>query len=146
MNAQNIEQVLLSEGKFVCTTSGISMMPLFADRRDTVVILPKKARLKKYDVALYRRGEKYVLHRVIKVLPDSYIIRGDNCEAKETGIRDEDVIGVLFAFYRKDKYFEVTNTIYRIYSFFIVAAFPFLSLFRRVKRKIFKFIKNRDKN
>ena len=31
-------------------------------------------RLKKYDVPLYRRGADYVLHRVVKVLPESYVI------------------------------------------------------------------------
>ncbi len=143
MNERSLEQVLAAEGKLVCTTSGISMKPLFADRRDTVVILPKNGRLKKYDVPLYRRGDEYVLHRVIEVLPDSYIIRGDNCEAKEYDIRDEDVLGVLSAFYRKNKYFEVENLLYRIYSVMIVAVFPFLSLFRRTKWKFARILKKR---
>ncbi len=119
-----IEKVIAAEGKHVSTTSGFSMWPLFSDRRDTIIVIPTDGRLQKYDVPLYRRGDSYVLHRIIKVLPDSYIIRGDNCLAKEYGIRDEDVLGVLRAFYRKDKYYEVSNFWYRVYSVIIVALHP----------------------
>ncbi len=141
---KSIEQVISEEGKFVCTTSGISMQPLFSDRRDTVIIIPPVGRLKKYDVPLYRRGTDYVLHRVVKVLPHSYVICGDNCENYEYDITDENIIGILTAFYRKDKYFTVENWRYRLYSVFIVKSFPvrmFLRksrrMFARIYRKIF---------
>lgn len=143
MNEKKIEQVIKEEGKFVCTTSGVSMLPLFADRRDTVVILPSEGRLKKYDVPLYKRGEQYVLHRIIKVLPDSYIIRGDNCEAKEIGIRDEDIVGVLAEFYRKNKHYDVTCASYRIYSVLIVTLHPIFNFFRRAKRKWYRIFGKR---
>lgn len=145
MNGRKIEQVIKEEGKFVCTTSGVSMLPLFADRRDTVVILPPRGRLQKYDVPLYKRGEEYVLHRIIKVLPDSYIIRGDNCEAKEFGIRDEDIIGVLVEFYRKGKHYNVNHTAYRIYSVIIVALCPVFNLFRRAKRLLHRILGKRQR-
>ncbi len=138
-----IEELIAAEGKFVSTTSGVSMEPLFADRRDTIIILPPKGRLKKYDVPLYRRGNDYVLHRVIQVLPDSYIIRGDNCENNEYGITDDDVIGVLYAFYRKNKYVEVTDFRYRIYSFLIVSLFSVKKFYRRVKQKLRRILKKR---
>lgn len=138
-----IEELIASEGKFVSTTSGVSMEPLFSDRRDTIIILPPKGRLKKYDVPLYRRGDDYVLHRVIKVLPDSYVIRGDNCENNEYGITDADIIGVLYAFYRKNKYAEVTDFRYRMYSFCIVSAFPVKKFFRRVHAKLRRIFKKK---
>ena len=75
------------------------MYPMLRDRRDTIMIRPVEGRLKKYDVPLYRRGyrrgEAYVLHRIVKVLPDSYVICGDNCFKKEYGIREEQILGVL---------------------------------------------------
>ena len=134
-NEKTIEQVLKEEGKLIRTTAGISMKPLFGDRRDNAIILPAVERLKKYDVALYKRGDEYVLHRVVKVLPDSYVICGDNCECYEYGIRDEDVIGYLYAFYRKDKYCSVDNLFYRMYSVYIVKSFRVRMLYRRVRRK-----------
>ena len=67
IKSTDIESILDADGVFVSTTSGVSMYPMLRDRRDTIIVTRPKERLKKYDVALYRRGESYVLHRVIKV-------------------------------------------------------------------------------
>ena len=69
-----IEDILRQEGFYTSTTRGISMYPMLRDGRDTVIIRPPEGRLRKYDVPLYRVGPKYVLHRVIQVLPDGYVI------------------------------------------------------------------------
>ena len=122
----DIESIILKDGVYVSTSAGVSMMPMLRDRRDTIVVEPVTERLKKYDVALYRRGEDYVLHRVIKVLPDSYVIRGDNCMAKEYGITDREIIGKLTAFYRKDNKIDMSGRGYRAYSVIICAAHPII--------------------
>lgn len=113
----NIEQMLSEKGVYVGTTVGVSMEPLLRTRRDVVVIEKPAGRLKKYDVPLYRRGEAYVLHRIVKVLPDSYVILGDNCRSLEYGVTDDDIVGVLTAFYRKGKYCTVAAPRYRAYVF-----------------------------
>ncbi len=120
---RSIEEVLAEDGVYVSTTSGVSMRPLFKHRRDTVIISRVQGRLKKYDVPLYRRGDQYILHRVIKVLPDSYVIVGDNCIGKEYDITDENVLGVLTAFYRKDRYYTVSHPLYRAYAVFWCATY-----------------------
>ena len=96
----HIEDVLREKGLYVSTTAGVSMNPMLRNRRDTIMVRPPEGRLKKYDVPLYRRGSAYVLHRIVKVLPDSYVICGDNCLEKEYGIREEQIIGVLVGFCR----------------------------------------------
>ena len=111
----SVEQVLKEKGFFVTTTSGVSMMPLFSDRRDRIVIKPAAEKLKKYDVPLYRRGESLVLHRIIKVRENDYVIRGDNCVLREI-VSDEQIVGVLAEFYRKDKHYTVNDFSYRLYS------------------------------
>ncbi len=138
------EQVLEQKGFFVTTTSGVSMLPLFKDRRDRVVIKPVSQRLKKYDVPLYHRGESLVLHRVIKVKDGYYIIRGDNCLESEI-VKDEQIIGVLTEFYRKDKRYTVEDFGYRLYSRLWVFISPALigfkkarSFLARIYRKIIK--------
>lgn len=131
----NIKKALDEKGVYISTTSGVSMMPMLRDRRDTIVVKPATQRLKKYDVALYRRGDSYVLHRVIKVLPDGYIIRGDNCIAKEYGITDADIMGVLVEFYRGERHINVNKTSYRIYSAAICALHPVVSLSLRLKAR-----------
>lgn len=140
---KSIEQAIAEEGKLVLSTAGISMKPLLGNRRDTVIILPVSGRLKKYDVPLYRRGEQCVLHRIVDVLPDSYVICGDNCESYEYDITDDNIIGVLSAFYRKDKYYTVEDTWYKIYSVCVVKLFPirkFLKRTRRILARIYRKI------
>ena len=111
---QKIEDVLLTNGKYVGPTSGVSMLPMLKDRRDTIVVLPKTERLKPLDVALYKRGDLYVLHRVLSVTPNGYIIRGDNCYSDEN-VPENAVIGVLSEFFRKDKHYYCTDEKYLKY-------------------------------
>ena len=138
MQGTDIETILEKEGVFVSTTSGVSMYPMLRDRRDTIIVTKPDGRLKKYDVALYKRGESYVLHRVIKVLPDSYIIRGDNCLAKEYGITDGDVIGKLKSFYRKEKEINMMSISYRLYSRLIIVLHPLVAFKIKVKARLKK--------
>ncbi|MCR5429731.1 MAG: hypothetical protein K6E58_00660 [Eubacterium sp.] len=97
-----IEDVINEKGFFVGTTVGVSMYPMLRNRRDTIVLKPVTGRLKKYDVPLYKVGERYVLHRVIGVLPDCYAVRGDNLIFKER-VTDDQILGVLTEFYRNPK-------------------------------------------
>ena len=110
-----VEEQLLKYGSYATNTVGVSMKPLFKTKRDVVIIKKPDGELKKYDVALYPRGDKYVLHRVIKVRDDDYVIRGDNTFALEH-IAKERIIGVLTEFNRKGKHHSVTDFSFRVYS------------------------------
>ena len=121
---QDIEKVLMEQGVFVSTTVGTSMYPMLRDRRDTIVVSPCTGRLKKYDVPLYRRDSAYVLHRIVKVLPDSYVICGDNCIQKEYGITDHEILGVLTGFYRGEKPVNMKGLPYWVYTRMWCALYP----------------------
>lgn len=96
---QTIEQELAAHGHSFFQTVGDSMEPLLHNRRSTVVIQAKQGRLKPYDVALYRRPSgEYVLHRVLRVLENGYLIRGDNRIWKET-VPEEWILGVMTGYY-----------------------------------------------
>lgn len=123
-NGGNIERVLAEQGVYMSTTVGVSMWPMLRDRRDTIIIKPNVGRLNKYDVPLYRRGSDYILHRIIRVLPDSYIICGDNCARKEYGITDGQIIGVLNGFYRGEREIDMQGRGYRAYVRFWCAVGP----------------------
>ena len=147
-NIKEIEQVLETEGVFVSTTVGTSMYPMLRNRRDTIVVKKAIGRLKKYDVPLYKKGESYVLHRVMEVLPDSYIIRGDNCDQKEYGITDDQILGVLEEFYRGDKKVRLDSRRYQAYVRFYCACTPIwwtVRMGRRVFGKIGRIFKRREK-
>ena len=73
--------------------------PMLRNRKDTVIIRPLTGKLKKYDVVLYRKRDMYVLHRIVKIMSEGYIICGDNCINLETDVTDEQIIGKLEGFY-----------------------------------------------
>ena len=121
----SFEELLEKQGKFVWRTSGRSMRPLIRQGKDLVVIRKPQGRLKKYDVALYRRQTgNYVLHRVVRVLPDGYIIRGDNCFCDETDITDAQIVGVLTQFQRRGKQISTDAPGYRLYARLWVFSYP----------------------
>ena len=129
----SFEQILARDGRLIYKTRGVSMLPMLHQDRDLVVIEPPKGRLRKYDVALYRRGKYYVLHRVIRVLDGAYVILGDNTYTPET-VPDSAVIGVLTAFSRKGKSCRVEDRSYRLYVRFWWAMYPLRRLLLPVRR------------
>lgn len=143
-NIKQIEEVIKEQGMLVCTTAGTSMYPMLRNRRDTIIVKPYEGRLKKYDVPLYKCGNRYILHRIVEVRPDSYVICGDNCERKEYGITDEQILGVLTGFYRGSKQVNMDSWQYKMYSRIACAAFPIRRLrgiARGIARKIWHLFK-----
>ena len=130
------EEYLEQYGIMTYRNIGTSMLPLLKQGRDLFTVEKKtQERCKKYDVVLYRRPPaEYILHRVIEVKEDSYVILGDNCEKKEYGIRDEDILGVMTGFVHKGKTHSCSELSYRLYSKFWVGTYPVRVLWRRVKR------------
>lgn len=139
------EAQLEKHGTLVYTNVGDSMMPLLRQNRDLMVIARKgEGRCKKYDAVLYRRptGE-YVLHRILKVRKEDYVICGDNRWVREYGVPDSWILGVLTAVIRNGKEIPVTDWRYQLYvhlwcDLFYVRASILRgrSLLRRLKRKL----------
>lgn len=116
MKKSTFEQEIQKSGKLIYTNVGNSMMPFIRQGRDILIISKVNGRLKRYDVPLYKRDSgQYVLHRILKVRKDDYVICGDNRYVKEYGINDSHIIGVLTAVIRNGKEIPVTDYKYRIY-------------------------------
>lgn len=130
-----IEDAVAEQGVYIGPTVGVSMLPMLKNRRDTIVVKPKTERLKRLDVALYKRGDDYVLHRVLAPVEGGYIIRGDNCYADES-VPEEAVFGVLTEFFRKDKHILCTDKKYLRYAERRVKTYRFRRFFVRIKWKI----------
>lgn len=125
MSKSTFEEQLVENGRLLYTNRGDSMMPLIKQDRDLLVIVPAKGRLKKYDVPLYKRDNgQYVLHRILKVRDDDYVICGDNRWVKEYGISDRHIIGVLDSVVRKGREISVNDWKYKLYVHLWCDLFP----------------------
>ncbi len=137
---RTIEEVLLETGKYIGPTVGVSMLPMLKNRRDTIVVKAKTERLLPLDVALYKRGDAYILHRVLSVTESGYIIRGDNCYYDEI-VPEEAVIGVLTEFFRKKKHYFCTDKKYLRYVKKRLKNYKLRRFFMRTKMKLLAAIK-----
>lgn len=129
MIKSTFEEQLEKDGRIIYSNKGFSMMPLIKEGRDLMVIEKNGGRLKKYDAPLFKRTNgQYVLHRVLKVRENDYVMCGDHQWNKEYGITDDQIIGVLTAVIRKGKEIPVTKLSYKMYvhlwcDFFPIRAF-----------------------
>ncbi len=124
-SVRTIEQLLAEEGVYLCPTVGKSMEPLLRERRDTVQISALRASPRRYDVVLYRREGVYILHRIVRVLKDGgYVIRGDHCLQNEYDISAGQVLGVMTAFWRGNRFVRTTDLRYRLWVRLHCALYP----------------------
>lgn len=105
----NIEKQLLSDDFVVSSITGNSMSPFLNDT-NKVVISKVNRDIHLYDVVLYKTNDKYILHRVIDINNNKFVIRGDNRILEEYILKD-DIIGILIAYYNKDEYIEINDDI-----------------------------------
>ena len=110
-----IRERLAEGGNVRITPRGISMLPMLRQETDSVILSPVTGRLKKYDLPLYRRDDgKYILHRIVKA-EEEYTCAGDNQFVFENGVRQDQVIALVTAFYRGDKLHSVEEPTYKFY-------------------------------
>lgn len=134
MNKSTFEEEIARMGKLIYTNVGDSMMPIIRQNRDLLIIEKVNGRLKKYDVPLYKRDSgQYVLHRILKVRKNDYVICGDNRRQKEYGITDSHIIGVLTGIVRDGKTISVNDKKYRLYVHLWCDFFPIRALILRAK-------------
>jgi hypothetical protein len=147
-NPSTFEEYLEKNGKMYYSNVGVSMLPLLRQGKDLFAVEAKTAeRCKAGDVILYRRPPHYyVLHRVIKVRKDDYVVLGDNCIRKEYGIRDEDILGVMCAYVRDGKEHSVRELRYRLYTFRILHTIPVRVFFRKIKLTVKRTIRQLRKH
>ena len=137
-------EVIEKNGYHITKVTGVSMLPLLRQGKDTVLIckgLPKKG-----EVALYEGedGRVCVLHRVIKIKGEIFIFRGDNCIAKEF-VPKEKILGVLERIWRNGKEIEVKSSFgYKSYSLFWKLTAFIRIPFKRVKYKVARMIKKKS--
>ena len=138
----SFEDYLSRYGSLTYRNKGTSMMPLLRQGRDLFTIVKKgPERCRKYDVVLYKdaRGH-YILHRVIKVVPEGYIIRGDNTYRNEFRT-DAEIIGVMTGLIRDGRELSTEDLFYKLYSVMRNASYPLRYVYIQLRRAAGKLLK-----
>lgn len=118
-NPVSFEDYLAEHDSLTYANVGVSMLPLLRQGKDLFTVRRKGPdRCRAGDVVLYRRRDRYVLHRVVQVREKDYVILGDNCVAREYGITDDNILGVMTGFVRGGREYSVLSPGYRLYSAF----------------------------
>ena len=138
-----VERELNSSGVYASVTKGTSMHPMLKTNRDVVILKRCDYEPSKYDVVLYKTlSGKYLLHRIVKVTPAEFIIRGDNTFILEHVAKDR-ILAVLTEYNRKGRKHSVTDLGYRVYSRIWNFIYPIRFIFHKllgVARKIYHAI------
>ena len=135
-----IAEAVEEGGSAEITVTGNSMYPMLKHRNSKVRLI-KADTLKKGDIPLYQRDNgAYVLHRIVGIDGDTYIMCGDNQWHVESGIRRDQIVAVVTDYCRKDKWKSCADKPYRLYARLWVGIRPIRHIvfggFRRIKRAI----------
>lgn len=87
-----MQAVIGAGGRFTFCPFGNSMKPFIRPGKDSVNVVRADTPVK-YDIVLYRRDNgQFVLHRIIEVNDEGYVMCGDNQWTREYGITGDMII------------------------------------------------------
>lgn len=129
---------LETAGRANLAVTGCSMLPMYRQERDTVILAPVTGKLKPGAVALYRRENgSYVLHRVIAVTPERYRFCGDNQSQPET-VTHEQLEAVVVGHIRNGKAYTGNRWDHRLYCWSQVRLFGLRKYYIALRRRFGK--------
>ena len=108
---------------FTFPIHGTSMLPLL--RTNDLVTLKKIDRpLKVGDIVLFRRFDgSFVLHRIRYISDNQYTIVGDHQRPLERNVSENQMIGYVMSYTKKDKVHNKKGLRYRIYKCLVKSSF-----------------------
>lgn len=136
-------EILQNGGEVIFTITGCSMLPMLYHRRDKVrLVKPQQMPLKKYDIPLFTRQDgKYILHRIVEVKAEGYVVIGDNQCVKEYPVLPLQILGVVKGFWRNGKYSSCDDFGYRVYCRLWVLLYPVRRFYFNGKQLLIKCVK-----
>ena len=116
-------ETALREGKpFPLLATGNSMYPFLRSHRDSVVLTASGGRpFRRGEIVLFRRRGQppestYVLHRVLRVLPDGGLVMNGDAQVWTETIRPEQVLGTVSKLVRDGREISCSSPCYRVLS------------------------------
>ena len=109
---QTIINALEKQGVICFVPQGNSMLPFIKNRKGSVIIEKSIDNLQKFDVVFFiRENNEAVLHRIIDIDEDCFIVCGD-AQLSTEKVKREQILGVMTGFYDGKKYIDAKNPKY----------------------------------
>lgn len=141
-SAAAIREKIEKYDKVTCTAADMDMMPLLRPDRDSLTLVKPNGKLKKNDVALYQSDSgQQKLSRVVFVNGETYVMCGDGVKANEYNVRDEQIIGVMESFVRKDKTYKTDSIEYIRYLKLLPVIKVIYGIYNSLRIRTLNFIK-----
>ena len=138
MEPISYEELLRRDGKVITHVVGNSMLPLLRDRESIVVVEDaRRVPPRRGDLVLYKAGDTYILHRVLRVRQEGYLIRGDNTWTLES-VPKEALLATMTGFYRhaEGRLVSREDAAYRLYRLALPGIHCTGRVCRRAKRVV----------
>ena len=114
----------IAEGRSVrFKVKGSSMFPFLRNEMDEVCLSPLTETPKKMDIVLFRFNGKHILHRIIDVKDDTYIIQGDGIYMSSEYCKKQDIVGIVTSLHKAG--WKPVSTSSGWYKFFSALWFKF---------------------
>lgn len=138
-----VAREMLEDGReYGCEVPNGDMMPTLRDFYDTVVIAKPYSTLKKNDVVLYQKTNgEFSISRIVYINGETYSLSCDGLSTTDYNVHNDQIIGIMTSFLRKDKTISADNKYYLYY----LKILPFIKIiygfYASLKTKIQRFIK-----
>lgn len=126
----------VNNGKgFVLTVTGQSMRPTLKNLTDKVELVKLPQKVKKGDLLFFERANgNCILHRVIKVKNNHFIVSGDSQSFSEVVSKDK-AIAVVKRVFRNDRWIDCDSFFYKTTDLLIRITKPLRAFVRSIRRK-----------
>lgn len=135
-----LKETVNAGGSFPFKPSGNSMKPFIRPGADSVRVV-KADTVKKYDIVLYRRDSgQFVLHRVMDISPEGFVMCGDNQWKPEPGITGDMILAKVSEICRKGRTVRCSSGMYmacvRVWCGLFILRKPYIKLKSRISKII----------
>lgn len=105
----------------IIKVKGTSMLPFIRNGKDAVKLDPVNQQLVQKDVVLFNYNGNYILHRIVKIEGNRYLIQGDGIYSSCESCNREDIVGKVSEIHRlkgneKYKIYPTDEWPWRLYS------------------------------
>ncbi len=90
-----VESEIAAGRSVIFKVKGNSMYPFLRNGIDSVKLVPVNQQLVKNVVVIFKYNGNYILHRIVKIEGDTYIMQGDGVIKTREYCRREDIFGVV---------------------------------------------------